>query len=103
MKISDLSNKAAFAASATSDDQCAGTEHGAARNTSYPELGFLLNARTANTLMSCRLLARDEIEVANLVLNQMDVDPHYEPSMTLLVAVRSINATLALCPLTVSH
>ena len=103
MKLTDITTNRARAESIIPTDECDAADYGAARNSAYPELAVLLNARTANSVMNCKLLARDELELANLVLNRMDVDPHYEPSMTLLDAVRSINAKLALCPVTTAQ
>lgn len=69
--------------------------YGAKRNANHPEVAELLNARRANMLFNCRLLARDEIELANFIINKLDVDPHYVPSETLLQAIRSINEKLS--------
>lgn len=69
--------------------------YGAKRNAAHPEVAELLNARLANMLFNCRSLARDEIELANFIINKLDVDPHYVPSETLLQAIRSINNKLA--------
>jgi hypothetical protein len=68
--------------------------YGAKRNAALPEVAELLNARQANMLFDCQSLARDEIELANFIINKLDVDPHYEPSETLLQAIRAINDTL---------
>lgn len=46
-------------------------------------------------LFNCRLLARDEIELANFIINKLDVNPHYVPSDTLLQAIRTICAKLS--------
>lgn len=64
--------------------------YGAKRNEAHPEIAELLNARTANMLFNCRSLARDEIELANFIINKLDVNPHYVPSDTLLQAIRTI-------------
>jgi hypothetical protein len=58
----------------------------AERNAAHPEVAELLNARLANMLFNCRSLARDEIELANFIINKLDVDPKYVPSETLLQA-----------------
>lgn len=64
----------------------------------YPqEVIELLNARTSNQLFNCMLLAGDEMELANLTITKIYSDPYYQPSLTLLDAIRSINAKLALC------
>ncbi|GAB3748952.1 hypothetical protein [Lysobacter olei] len=62
----------------------------AQRHAANPEVAELLNARASNTLLKCRSLARDEIELAHLIMNKLDVDPQYVPSETLLQAVRTI-------------
>ena len=41
-------------------------------------------------LFNCPALARDEIELANFIINKLDVDPKYVPSETLLQAIRTI-------------
>jgi hypothetical protein len=71
-------------------------DYGGARNARHPELADLLIAKEANALFNCPLLARDELEFANFMINKLDVDPHYIPSITLLTAVRNINAKLAI-------
>jgi hypothetical protein len=38
---------------------------------------------------------RDEIELANFIINKLDADPHYAPSEKLLQAIRAINDKLA--------
>lgn len=69
--------------------------YGSERNAAHPEVAELLNARLANVLFNCRSLARDEIELANFIINKLDVNPHYVPTETLLQAIRSINRKLA--------
>ncbi|MGY1458805.1 hypothetical protein ACW5F0_09185 [Luteimonas sp. A534] len=90
MKIEDITG----ADGASAPDVHLG-EYGAGRNAIRPEIAALLNARVANMLFNCRALARDEIELANFIVNKLDVDPHYLPSETLLQAIRSINRKLA--------
>jgi hypothetical protein len=68
----------------------------AQRNTSHPELPELLNARNDNKLFSCILLAPDELELATFIIDKLDNDPDYIPSMLVLDAVRSINVKVAL-------
>jgi len=65
--------------------------YGAERNAAHPEIAELLNARMANMLFNCPALARDEIELANFIINKLDVDPHYVPSETLLQVIRTID------------
>lgn len=72
-----------------------GADYGAKRNAAHPEVAELLTARLANMLFNCRSLARDEIELANFIINKLDVDPHYVPSETLLQAIRVINHKLS--------
>ena len=69
--------------------------YGVKRNAAHPEVAELLNARLANMLFNCRSLARDEIELANFIINKLDVDPKYVPSETLLQAIRAINDKLS--------
>ena len=71
-------------------------DYGKERNTRYPELAQLLLARNANNLVNCTLMSRDELEFANFIINKLDIDPMYIPSMVLLDAIRSINAKLAI-------
>jgi hypothetical protein len=71
------------------------TGYGAKRNAAHPEVAELLNARLTNMLFGCRSLARDEIELANFIINKLEVDPHYVPSETLLQAIRAINDKLS--------
>jgi hypothetical protein len=71
-------------------------DYASSRNQRYSELADLLLAKEANELFDCPLLARDELEFANFMINKLDVDPHYIPSMTLLSAIRSVNAKLAM-------
>ena len=97
MKLSDITANNEHTRTTTPSDGIADPSYGATRNAAYPELAELLTTRTANNLMNCKLLARDELELANLILNQMDVDPHYEPSCLMRDAIRAINAKLALC------
>lgn len=63
----------------------------------YREMEELIAAREAGAISSCKFLAQDELELANFILRKVDVDPAYRLSMTLLQAIRSINAKLALC------
>lgn len=64
----------------------------------YPEEVIeLLRMRTSNQLFNCMLLAGDEMELANHTIAKLYADPCYQPSMTVLQAIRSINAKLALC------
>jgi hypothetical protein len=70
-------------------------DYGAKRNAAHPEIAELLNARLANMLVNCRSLARDEIDLANFVINKLDDDPQYVPSQTLRQAVRAINDKLS--------
>jgi hypothetical protein len=69
--------------------------YGAVRNEEHPEIAELLNARLANMLFNSRNLARDEIDLANFIVNLLDVNPRYVPSDTLLHAIRSINEKLS--------
>jgi hypothetical protein len=71
-------------------------DYGSSRNRRYPELADLLLAKEANALFNAPLLSRDELEFANFIINKLDIDPHYVPSMTLLTAIRSVNAKLAM-------
>ena len=71
-------------------------DYGKERNRLHPELSELLVTRNANQLFNCVLLSRDELEFANFIINKLDVDPKYIPSMVLLDAIRSINAKLAI-------
>lgn len=57
----------------------------------------LLKARTSNQLFNCVLLAGDEMELANHTIAKLYADPCYQPSATVLQAIRAINAKLALC------
>lgn len=72
-----------------------GPGYGSKRNAAHPEVAQLLNARHANGLFDCQALARDEIELANFIINKLDVNPHYVPSETLLQAIRAINHKVA--------
>jgi hypothetical protein len=63
----------------------------------FAEVIELLKARHADSLFNCTLLAGDELELASYVIAKVYADPCYEPSMTLLQAIRTINAKLALC------
>lgn len=63
-----------------------------------PELATLLTARDANRLLDCIFLSDDELEFANLIIKNLDMDPSYVPSMVLLTAVRGVNAKLAVGP-----
>jgi hypothetical protein len=69
--------------------------YGAKRNAAHPEVAKLLNARLANMLFNCPSLARDEIDLANFIINKLDVDPHYAPSETPQQAIRAINDKLS--------
>ena len=64
--------------------------NGLSSSKAHPEIAELLNAGRANMIFNCPLLARDEIELANFIINKFDVDPLYLPSETLLQATRSI-------------
>lgn len=71
-------------------------DYGKERNARHPELADLLVAKEANALVNSDLLSRDELEFANFIINKLDSSPDYVPSITLLIAIRSINAKLAL-------
>lgn len=62
-----------------------------------PEVVELLKVRTSNQLFNCMLLASDEMELANHTIAKLYADPCYQPSLTVLQAIRGINAKLALC------
>ena len=68
--------------------------YGWARNAKHPELAALLLAKEANALFDCQFLSRDELDFANFIINKLNCDPHFVPSMTLLTAIRSVNAKL---------
>lgn len=70
-------------------------EFGLKRNTRFPEVAKLLNARVANAVFGNESLARDEMELANFIINKLDVDPHYVPGEAVLQAIRVINAKLS--------
>ncbi len=61
----------------------------------HPEVMELLSNRIANLLFSCAALAHDEIDFANFIVGKLDVDPHYYPSETLLLAIQSLNKKVA--------
>lgn len=65
-------------------------DYSAKRNTAHPEIAELLNARLTDTLFNSRALARDEIELANFIINKLDADPNYVPSEMLLQVIRNI-------------
>jgi|JI10StandDraft_1071094.scaffolds.fasta_scaffold1163191_1 hypothetical protein len=60
------------------------------RDEAHPEIAELLNARLTDTLFNSRALARDEIELANFIINKLDADPNYVPSEMLLQVIRNI-------------
>jgi len=62
----------------------------------HPEIAMLLDAHKRNELSNCSAMALDEVELAYFIINKLDCDPLYIPSMTLLAAIRSVNAKLAL-------
>jgi hypothetical protein len=95
MRVEELLQGDANGATGTTLPLSGDGSYGAKRNAAHPEVAELLNARLANMLFNCRSLARDEIELANFIINKLDVDPHYVPSETLLQAIRSINNKLA--------
>lgn len=97
MKLTDITATKESSNNAIPSSENADSGYEAASHEACPELVVLLTARTANSIVNCKLLARDELELANLILNQIDVDPHYAPSHVLLAALRAINAKLALC------
>jgi hypothetical protein len=68
------------------------------RTKAYPEIAELLNAKRANVLLSAPLLARDELELANFIINMLELNNHFVPSMLILDAIRSLNAKLAIRP-----
>ena len=60
----------------------------------HPELHELVNACRDDMLSNCQLLARDEIALAQFIVNTLTSDPAYAPSDTLLQAIRAINRRL---------
>lgn len=71
-------------------------DYGSERNQRYPEVAELLNAKLANMLFNSPLLQSEELKLANFIINLLDCDPRYEPSMMVLDAIRSINVKVAL-------
>lgn len=64
------------------------------RNQLHPELTELANACRDDMLSNCQSLARDEIGLAQFIVNTLNSDPAYKPSDTLLQAIRAINRKL---------
>lgn len=60
----------------------------------HPELTELMNACRDDMLSNCQSLARDEIGLAQFIVNTLTSDPAYKPSATLLQAIRAINRKL---------
>ena len=60
----------------------------------HPELMDLVNACRDDMLSNCQSLARDEIGLAQFIVNTLTSDPAYIPSDTLLQAIRAINRKL---------
>ena len=94
MRVEELLQDDMDAAAGTALPPSGDRSYGAKRNAAHPEVAELLNARLANMLFNCRSLARDELELANFIINKLDTDPHYVPSETLLQATRAINKKL---------
>jgi hypothetical protein len=69
---------------------------GEERKLSHPEIAELLDANTGNAILTAPLLAMDEREMAVFIINKLDAEEHYVPSMMVLDAIRSINAKVAL-------
>lgn len=92
MKIEDLFGVETSSIRGRIDDEA---DYGVKRNKRFPEVAALLNARDANMLFNCPLLMRDEMDLANFIINKLDIDPHYLPGDAVLQAVRVINLKLS--------
>ena len=93
MKLEDIAPHTRTRTKPVSTAISPGDDYGSERNAAHPEIAELLNARTANMLFNCPALARDEIELANFIINKLDV-PLYVPSESLLQAIRTINVKI---------
>jgi len=90
MKLEDLATIDRNANAGTNASPDADPSYGAKRNAAHPEIAELLKARTANALLGCRGLARDETELANFIISKLDADHHYVPSETVMQAIRNL-------------
>ena len=66
------------------------------RQVAHPEVGEFLHLSAGARLSECSLLAMDEQVLAQFIRYKLYADPNYCPSMTLLTAIRSLNAKLAI-------
>lgn len=53
-------------------------------------LDDLILARDTGVLAACHLLAPDEVQLVWVVFNNLDADPDYEPSDTMMTAIQAI-------------
>lgn len=61
-------------------------------------LDELILARATGMLSSCHELARDEVQLVGVVVNNLDADPKkYQPSDTMMAAIQAINRKLTNC------
>ena len=60
-------------------------------------LNELILARATGMLATCHLLARDEVQLVGVVINNLDADPNYQPSDTMTAAIRAINRKFESC------
>ena len=59
-------------------------------DTTANPLDDLILARATGMLATCHLLAPDEVQLAGVVINNLDANPDYQPSDTMMAAIQSI-------------
>ena len=53
-------------------------------------LDDLILAHATGMLATCHLLAPDEVQLVGVVINNLEADPEYEPSDTMMTAIQAI-------------
>lgn len=71
-------------------------EHGRERNERYPEIRYLLNSYSERRLSNSTFLSRDEMNLANYIIEMLILEPEYIPSSIVLHVIRNINSKLEL-------
>lgn len=62
----------------------------------YDEVEILMRSDASELVMTCEYLERDELDLADDILNRLKIDPLYIPSPILLQAIRAINARISM-------
>lgn len=67
------------------------------RNERSPEISSLMKARDASILTACNLIADDERDLIRVILDRLDSDALYSPSVNVAAFIGAVNLMVALC------